>query len=102
MYIQLPIQQYIIDGVSLLISENIGGFFIEPKLRQFQYFRPIVCTFILLVFQKTKIQFSEDISEYNENISFADMNLSRPLLKVCCSFSLLSYCFVDLNDSKSR
>ena len=33
-------------------------------------------------FEEEKIQYDDEILDYDKNMSFDDMNLSRPLLKV--------------------
>ena len=37
------------------------------------------------------VTYSEEVTEYNEDLGFQDMNLSRPLLKVCAV--MISHCY---------
>ena len=44
---------------------------------------PALCyVLIWMLFQHEKIQFAEEVTAYDKQVSFNDMNLSRPLLKV--------------------
>lgn len=42
----------------------------------------MICSFFFH-FQEEKVKFDEDIDSYDEDLTFQNMNLSRPILKVC-------------------
>lgn len=53
----------------------------------------MLSTYFIIIFFPPFLQpeaFFEDASQYDENLTFQDMNLSRPLLKVRCHDSVLS------------